>query len=126
MSFFKKIGTVLVIFGLTATGVATVQASPGEPRYCMALIDALSAKPDSSLFPMNTAKKRRLAEVAWRKQEQLFTKTRLIAKSDGDITVANGLYWRGRNWVGNQSAYRALLAGNAQAERDCGLGYLFN
>lgn len=111
---------------LTVVGASPVQARPGEPRYCMVLIDALSAAPDSSLFPMNTAKKRRLAEAAWRKQERLFTKTRLIAKSDGDNTVAIGLYWRSRNWAGNQSAYKALLNGNTQAERDCGFGYLYD
>ena len=117
--------SLIVSLGLILTVAPGAQANPGEPRYCLALIDALAAAPDPSLFPMNTAKKRRLVEAATRKQSQLFARARLIAKADGDVTVANGLYWVARSWRGNeQRAYKEFQMGDAQAKSDCGIGFI--
>lgn len=114
--------TCLGLGALTLVPV-TAQAQPDEPRYCSALVDALAAAPDSSLFPMTTKKKRRLVERAIREQNRLFRKAYLIAKADGDLVVANGLYWNGKETVGNMKAYREFTAGDAQAKRDCGVGF---
>lgn len=116
--------TTCLGLGVLTLAPVTVQAQPGEPRYCSALVDALAAAPDFSLFPMTTKKKRRLVDRALRDQNRLFRKAYLIAKADGDQVVANGLYWNGKATAGNMRAYREFTAGDAQAKRDCGIGFL--
>ena len=121
----KILVSLFVSLGLILIPAPATQANPGEPRYCLAVIDALAAAPDPSLFPMNTGKKRRLVDAALRKQSQLFARARLIAKADGDVAVADGLYWVARSWRGSeQRAYKEFQIGDAQAKRDCGIGFM--
>ena len=121
LATYLAAGALVASFGLVSQPVA---ADAGEPRYCEALIDAVAAAPDDSLFPMNTKKKQRLVKRAVRKQNRLYKKAYLMAKADGDRVAAAGLNWISRDWVGNQRAFRAYTAGNAQAKRDCGIGFL--
>lgn len=97
-------------------------ANEGEPRYCTAVVEGLAAQPDQSHFPMNTPQKRRLVNEAIRESNRWMRKAYLLAKADGHITAAKGLYWFGRDWVGNQQAHREFTVGDKQVERDCGVG----
>jgi len=121
LTAYLAAGALVASFGFVTQPAA---ADPEEPRYCEALIDAIAAAPDDSLFPMNTKKKKRLVNRAVRKQNRLYKKAYLKAKADGDRVAAAGLYWIPRDWVGNRRAFRAYTAGDAQAKRDCGIGFL--
>ena len=78
---------VAVAFSLLPAAPAVAS----QPRYCDAFIDALAAEPDPSLFPLNTARKRKLAEKAFREQQKLFRKAYLLARADRNSAAATAL-----------------------------------
>lgn len=114
--------SIILSIGLVLVSAPNVGAEPREPRYCLPMIKALAAKPDSSLFPMNTKKKKRLVNRALRQQNRLFKRAELRAKADGDFIAAGGL--ANVNWtMDDLSVVRKVSRGNTQAKKDCGIGF---
>lgn len=113
-----------------AVAFSFLHAAPSaasQPRYCDAFIDALAAEPDPSLFPLDTPRKRKLAEKAFREQQKLFRKAYLLARADRNSRAATALYWWTRpltSW--GEQGLKEFESSKAQVKRDCGVGFPYS